>query len=150
MLNVKVKTIVEAVPVIAQIAREKRPMPQAGKFRLARMHAVLLPIFSDIMKERDELIKSYNTPVMVPAPVGTEEDQPQEMIPSENFEVPADQMADYNEKWSAILAESEEVNINPIPISMLSPADAVNGSIETAEIATMDELVCEPGTESEN
>lgn len=140
MLNVKVRTIFEALPVITAIIKERRPMGQAGKFRLARMHAVLLPEFEAINKQRDELIKSYGQRVMV-SKGPTEEGQEPEMVPTDNYSVPMDKIDDFNTKWTEMMAEAVEVNINPIPISMLSPPNAENGSIEAAEIASLDELL---------
>ena len=149
MLKIKVRTIFEATPILKLISDQRRPMSQAGKFRVARMHAVLLPEYLAIVKERDAIIEPYGYHPMIPkdlsmramAAAGMPVPEGTEMIEAEYFAVPPDKIADWNEKWNEMADEEVEVNINPIPISMLSPAGAENGSIEISEIASLDELV---------
>jgi len=165
-MQIKAKTIFEALPVITAIIEQARPMPQGGKFRLARMHRVLLPEYTTINETRNTLIKAYNHHPMVPRgsemtpadmqalkaslqPVEGKTDGEQlsellnEMVPSKEFSVPDDKMPEWQAEMDKIFAEEITIQIQPIPISMLSPSNAPNGSIEASEIAVMDGLVTE-------
>lgn len=157
-MKIKAGKLWEAMPILTRIINEKRPMPQAGKFRIARMHAKLHPEFVTINEQRDELIKVYDhhpqvfkdpelaqavalgIPIAIPADA--------EKVDSSEFSVPDDKLVEFNEKWGAVANEDIDINVMPIPIEMLSPVAAENGSIEALEIALLGDLLTDMETAS--
>lgn len=111
----------DATLTVSQIIRESRSMPQIGKFRLARLHAKLIPEFTVIEIQRDNLIKEHG------ALVEGETDK---------WQVPDANMADFNAAWKVIADHEIEVDVIPIPIGDLD-------SIEAGELVMLGELVSE-------
>jgi hypothetical protein len=155
-VKIKASTIFAALPIITQIIDERRPMPQAGKYRLARMHAKLLPEWKVLNEQRSDLIKAYDTHVKIPKPIAvgevitpaegeTAQEATQrrmgEMVDGPEYMVPDEHMPKFNADWDKIAAEEIDVNVNAIPIGMLSPANAQNGSVEAYEITYLAELL---------
>ena len=134
-MKLKAQLVFDAVPVIALIIREKRPLPQKGKYRLARMHAKLLPDFNTLSERRDAMIKAYDTPLVTltegAAPTGL-------------YTVPEDKVSEFNAAWKEIGDEEIEVaDLEPIPIDQLTLANDANGAIEAIELITLGDLVKE-------
>lgn len=132
-MKLKVQQVMDAVLTLSKIIRDARPMPQKGKYRLARMHAKLLPEFTTINDKRDELIKAYDH-------------HPMEMVDgvecaSQNFAVPADKMAEFGANWKEIADEEIEIDVEPMPLAQLDLGDAADGSIEASELIVLGELV---------
>lgn len=155
-MKIKASTIFTALQVITEIIDQRRPMPQAGKYRLARMHAKLLPEWKVLNDQRTDLIKAYNTHVRIPKPIEVGEVIPlldgetsdeatkrrmAETIEGPEYEVPAEHLPKFESDWAEIMAQEIDIEINAIPIGMLSPANAPNGSVEAGEIVLMGELI---------
>lgn len=113
--------------VVSQIIREQRSMPQRGKFRLARLHAKLLPEFNVIDAQRDSLVKEHGDPV--------EGD-------ISRWEVSAEHMPEFNAAWKTIADEEIEVDVQPIHLSDLDCGTA-NGGIEANELIVLGDLITE-------
>lgn len=147
-MKLTVGQIHTTVQVISTILRERRPMPQRGKFALAKMHTALLPKWEEINEQRDELIKSYNHhPVLrraVTAQDG-EEDIARGYVEkvSDEFGVPDDKAKDFAEKWKILGEDEVECDVKPISVRMFDLGTGSDGSIEGAEIIEMGNLVTE-------
>lgn len=135
MMKLKVNDVFQATLTISQIIRENRPMPQKGKYRLARMHAKLLPEFTMISEQRDALIKAYDHHPEIYGPDGVSR-------PADEFSVPADKMQEFNAAWKEIGDQEIEVDVEPIPLDQLDLGSA-NGSVTASELVTLGELVRE-------
>jgi len=137
-----------ALPIIATIIRERRVMPQKGKFAFARMHAALMPDFTLINQQRDEIIKTYNfhPEVARPAkPTDSEDDIAKGFVmePSKEFAVPEDKMAEFAEKWKEIGESELTLNVEPISMKLFDLGAMTDGSIEANEIIEMGDLITE-------
>lgn len=137
-MKLKAQHVFTATLVLAQIIREGRPMPQKGKYRIARMHAKLLQEFNVLNAQRDELIKAYDHHELVPDPLDAEK-----RVPSPDFSVPADKMPEFLEAWGKIASEDLEVDVQPIPLGQLDLGDGKDGCIHAAELIDLDDLVCD-------
>ena len=136
-MKLTVQKLMDATLVLAQIIRDRRPLPQKGSYRLARMHSKLLPEFTTINSKRDEIITAYNYhPVSGRNPDG-------EDVFDENFAVPAGNMDEFTAAWKEIGDEEIEVDVQPIPLSQLDLGDSVEGSISAGELITLGDLVTE-------
>lgn len=135
-MKMKVQEVFDATLVISKIIRDARPMPTTGKFRLARMHAKLLPEFTTINTQRDELIKSFDHHTTSINDVGEE-------VVSQEFSVPLDKMPEFTDTWKKIGDEEIGVDVEPIPLKCIDLGGMVNGSIEAHELATLGDLITE-------
>ncbi len=136
-MKLTVQKVMDATLTISAIIREARPMPQKGKYRLARMHAKLLPEFTIINEKRDELIKAYDYHPMVEGPGGPLDTQ----VKSENFAVPTDKMEEFGKARKEIADEEIELDVEPMPLAQLDLGDNADGSIEASELIVLGELV---------
>lgn len=136
-MKLKVQQVFDATLLISQIIREARPMPQKGKYRLARMHAKLLPEFDTINAQRDEMIKAYGYHPLVQTGV----EDADVMAESPNFAVPNDKLAEFNEAWRKVADEDIEVDMQPVPLAQLDLGPGTNGVIEAHELAILGDLV---------
>lgn len=148
-MKLKVQHVMDAMLVVTNIINRQAPMPQRGKYLLARMHTKLLPEWKTIDARRDEMIKAYNNPQtrFVPNP-----DQPlnpgpgaviegkQEVVEGE-WQVPADKIPEFTAAWKTIGDEEIEVDLQPLPLTALCMPDGTDGLIEAAEFITLGELV---------
>lgn len=125
-MQLKVQHVFDATLVVARIINENRPMPQKGKYRLARLHAKLLPEFTTIAARRDEMITAFDH-------------VNESAVPT----VPPDKMAEFNAAWAELGNEVIEVDVEPIPLACLDLGDAVVGTIQAAELIALGELVTE-------
>lgn len=129
-MKLKVEQVFDGCLVLSQIIREKRPAPQKGAYRLARMHAKLLPEFQTIAAQRDALITAYDHKVPSAIPGAPDENR-----------VPDDKLTEFQEAWKKIAEEEIEVDVEPIPLSQLDLGDSVAASITASELITLGELV---------
>lgn len=125
-MKLTVAQIRDATLVVSQIIREQRPMSQRGKFRLARLHAKLLPEFTTIEAQRDALIREHGSLV---------EGE------TDKWSVPPEHMADFGAAWKLIADEEIEVELTPVPIGDLDVPGVANGSIEAHEIIALGDLI---------
>ncbi len=141
-MKLTVQHVFDATLVISQIIREQRRMPQKGKYRLARLHAKLLPEFNTINERRDDMIKAYNThnQILDPGAIYAIGSTPP-TVDGEQFVVPPDKLVEFNTAWAEIGAEEIEIDIEPIPISLLSAPNDENGVIEANELITLGGLI---------
>lgn len=135
-MKLKVQHVFDATLVVAQIIRENRPMPIKGKYRLARLHAKLLPEFTAAAARRDEMITAYDHHEETPVVDGPG-------IPSPQFSVPPDKMPEFTAAWAEIANEEIEVDVEPLPLSCLDMGDNSDGAISASELVTLGELVVE-------
>lgn len=151
-MKLKVSHLMDATLVINAITSENRPMPQKGKYRIARMSAKLTAEFEIINRKRNEMITAYNTPQLMPNPAyneaatGTVDDPitPKFIKSPTEFMVPADKLAEFTAAWAEIAAEEIEVNVEPIPLSQLSlEGNDKDGSITAQELTILGDLVSE-------
>lgn len=126
-MNLTVQQVFDATPILANIIRENRPLPQRGSYRLARMHAKLLAEWQPIAARYDALI------------VGYDHKEPGADLNS----VPSDKMDEFRAKWAEIAGETIDVDVDPIPLACLDLGDAVAGSLTASELATLGDLVAE-------
>lgn len=143
-MKLTVQHVFDALPVITNIIRENRPMPQKGKYRLARLHAKLLPEYATAAEQRDGMIKAYDFPLMVPPAPSAENpmgDGPK--VPSGEFTVPPEKLAEFNAAWAEVAKEEIEVDVQPIPFAQLDLGDDKDGSISASELVILGDLVAE-------
>lgn len=149
-MKIKLQTLMDATIVLKSIIDERRPLPQKGKYRVARMHAKLLPDFTIINQQRDDMIKAYNYPQMMRVPMTEEEIAavPEgevcngfKLVDTGEFTVPPSEMAEFTKKMEELLGQEIEVDVEPIPLEQLDLGDNVDGSIDAIEIIAMKELV---------
>lgn len=144
-MKLKVQHVMDATLVISKIIRDARAMPQKGKYRLARMHAKLLPEFLTINERRDAMIRAYDTRMKVPDPNYSNHLDPLNkgvpMIDGPEFTVPDDKSDEFNAAWKEIADEEIDVNVEPIPLAQLDLGASQDGSIEAGELITLGDLV---------
>ena len=131
-MKMTVQQVIDRTLVIAAIIREQRPMPQKGKYRLARMHAKLLPEFNTATAKRDELIRAYDNKQL-----------DADGKPTGEHVVPDGKMPEFNAAWGPIAADVIEVDVEPVPLGYLDLGDKADGSIQAAEIITLGDLIAE-------
>lgn len=90
---------------VMEIAKNGRDMPDKGKYRVARLAALLKGEFEASEKARGDLIKSYGR--------ATEDG---------GALVPPEKMEDYGERWIALEGDEVDVNVRAIPFSQLFAA----------------------------
>lgn len=125
-MDMTVGQIFDRTLTLTAIINEKRPMPQRGKFLLARLHAKLLPEFNIAAVERDKLIEEY----------GHREPDTDQMS------VPVEKMPEFAEKWKVIADMVVDVDVKPIALADLELV-GTNGGIEAHEMVTLGELISE-------
>jgi len=155
-MKIKVQHLMDATMVIRQIITEKRPLPQKGNYRLARMFDKLAREFDILNAKRDEMIKAYDYHPMVPNPAyhpaeegmrdrdtGVVQFVPKE-IPSAEWSVPPEHIAEFTKQWAELGAEEIEVDVEPIPLEQLCFADPdVQATIDASEFIALGSLVKE-------
>ena len=129
-MKLKVHQVFGAMQALDAIIRDKRPMPQLGKFRLARMQAKLLPEFQTANAQRAELIRKYGQPRL-----------------DGQTEVTRENMALFNAEWEPIAEADVEVDVGPIRLCDLDLSNegdpVLNGALEASELLLLGDLVTE-------
>ena len=115
-------------------------MPQKGKYRLARMHAKLLPEFTTINKQRDDMIMAYDAHVMN---VVHNEDGTMASVESPEYCVPEGKMDEFTAAWRQIGEQEIEVDIEPISLEQLDLGGHEDGAISAVDLITLGDLVTE-------
>lgn len=124
-MKLKVQSVFDATQVLATIINEGRPLPQKGRYRVARAYAKLSPEWTVINERRTSMIMAYD--------YKNADDQ---------VAVPDDKMEEFVAAWADFAKDEIEVDVQPIPIDQLS-VDGAEGCISFAEFATLGELVVE-------
>ena len=119
--------------LITQIINERRPMPTKGAYRIARLHAKLLPEFNTINAQRESMIKAYDTHHKIL--VG------EDLVDGPEFVVPPDKLDEFTVAWKEIGETEIDINVEPIPVADLDIAGASN--ITAGEFITLGDLVKE-------
>jgi hypothetical protein len=125
-MKLTAQQVFDATLTVSQIIRENRPMPQKGSYRLARLHARLLPEFNTIAGKRDEIIQTFDW--KNEAGVAA---------------VPPERADEFMAKWKEIGEEMIEVEIDPLPLGHFDLGPEVPGPLKPAEIITLGDLVTE-------
>lgn len=125
-MKLKVQHLMDSMLVVTNIINRQAPMPQRGKYLLARMHQKLLPEYTIIDARRDAMIKEYDTP--------------DDVRPGE-FKVPDDKMPEFIAAWKVVADEEIEVDVQPMPLTALCMPNATEGLIEASEFITLGDLV---------
>ena len=140
-MKLKVQHVMDSTLVLTKIINGQRALPQKGKYRIARMHAKLLPEFKVIDARRDEMIKAYGVrQVKTEIEPGTGNILETE---TDGWQVPADKMPEFTEAWKQVGDEEIDLDVQPIPLSQLSLGDDQEGAIEAHELIILGELVQE-------
>lgn len=139
-MRMKAQQVFDATLVVSTIIRENRAMPTKGKYRLARLHAKLLPEFQTLSGQRDAMITAYDHHPMIKAKdaAGVETE-----VLSTEFGVPADKLAEFAAAWNEIGDQEIEVDVESVPLAYLELADSVDGSVTAHELVTLGDLVRE-------
>ncbi len=142
-MKLKAQHVLDATVVVAQIIRENRPLPQKGKYRLARLHAKLLPEFNTLNAQRDAMISAYGW--QQPLDSNWDSSRPDVGTPalSPNFSVPPDKLPEFNAAWKEIGDQEIDIEVEPVPLAHLELADNVDGSITGHELVLLGDLVTE-------
>lgn len=120
-----VQQIWDAVPVVSTIIREKRALPQRGKYLLARMHAKLMVEYTPISEQRDKLIEKY------------------QFHNGEAWAVPEDKMPEFTVAWDEMAGVEVDVDVQAIPFTALDLGPNTNGGVEAVELMALGDLVAE-------
>lgn len=136
MMKLKVGHVFEAMYVLTKVINENRRLPQKGAYRIARLHAKLLPEFQTISGRRDALITSYSYKAKTTDADGVEVEAPQ-------FSVPPDKVEEFQAAWNDLAAEDIEVDVEAVPLAQLDLGDAVAGCISAGEMITLGDLVAD-------
>lgn len=142
-MKLKAQQVFDATLVLAQIIRENRPMPQTGNYWLARLHRMLMPEFAPISERRDAMITAYGHHPMVPGPKTAEDPFGEQLVPSTEFGVPADKLAEFAAAWNEIGDQEIEVNVEPVSLAYLDLGAGTAASIKASELVTLGDLVRE-------
>lgn len=143
-MKLSVQQIFEALPVITVIIQQGRQMPQKGAYRLARLHAKLLPEFQTIAVQRDGKIKAYDFPLMMPPKPSAQDPLGQgPMVPRGEYTVPPEKLEEFTAWWTDFGSETVEVDVQPIPLAQLDLGDSVAATVTAAELSILGDLVVE-------
>lgn len=139
-MKLKVQHVMDAMLVVTNIINRQAPMPQRGKYLLARMHTKLLPEFKIIDERRDAMIKAYGNP-QTKLETNPETGVTFEVPVEGQWQVPKESMPEFTAAWKIIGEEEIDVEIQPIPLSAICMPDGTDGLIEASEFITLGELV---------
>jgi len=143
-MKMSVQQVLDSTVTLTNIINRAPAMPIKGKYRLARMHAKLLPEFNLANAKRDEMIMAYDFHPMETVSAATK-DEPMaiEVRTSDKFAVPPDKVAEFASAWAEIGSEEIDVDVTPIPLAQLDMGDDANGAIEAHELIVLGDLVAE-------
>ncbi len=107
-----VDQIYDATVALSNIAnRNSLAIPQMAKFKLAKMHDTLEPIFMEIEKERVALVQKFGSEKFA--------DPEKKVTIAWNVDKTDAGFQDYIDGWSAISKREMEVNVKPITLQAL-------------------------------
>lgn len=124
-MKLTAQQVFDVTQVLSRVIQENRPMPLKGAYRMARLHAKLLPEFTPIEERRNAIILDL-------AKGG------ESALPT----VPDEKMDDFRAQWGQIAEETVEVDVEPIPLDLLDMRMAA-GPLTAQELLTLGELVTE-------
>jgi len=148
-VKLTVDQLLVAMTTVSTILRERRPMPQRGKFAFAKMHTALMDDFKKHSEHRDELIATYGHKETLRRPALPERDSVEDVargyaeMPAVEFSVPQDKLKDFDEKWKIFGEEEIELDVKPISLKLFDLGTGTDGSVEGAEIIDMGALIVE-------
>lgn len=125
-MKLTVQQVFDTTQVIGKLIDANRPMPQKGKYRLARLHAKLVPEWTTINDRRSSMIMAY----------GHMNDDGQPAVPEEK-------MTEFVEAWKEFAQDEIEVDVQPIPLECLDLGDSTDGAVSALELLALGELVAE-------
>jgi len=141
--------LLTAMTTVSTILRERRPMPQRGKFAFAKLHTALMDPFNEWSGKRDELIAAYGHKEKLRRPAIAGQDSEEDVKrgyserTSTEFSVPEDKLKDFEEKWKILGEEEIELDVKPISVKLFDLGTGTDGSVEGAEIIDMGALITE-------
>lgn len=134
-MKLKAQQVYDATLTVSRIINDNRPMPQKGKYRLARLHQKLLPEFTTLNERRDAMITAYDHHATIGDFPTTRE------LPE--FSVPPDKLPEFTAAWKEIGDQEIEVDVEPVPLAYLELSESADGSIQAHELVTLGDLVRE-------
>lgn len=134
MMKLSAKNVYEATPILAAAINQDRPMPQKGKYRIARMHAKLYPEWRLLEDRREAILAAYRVSTVVKNEDGSE---------GTMTAIPDDKLPAAEAEWVAILATEIDVDVEPIPLAVLDLGDNANGSMSAQDLMALGDLVTE-------
>ena len=123
-MKLKVANVFASYVVLTTIINEKRELPSAGQYRVARMHDKLESEFKIASAHRDELITKFGTPKDGGFSIEPEDANWKE----------------FAEAWEKIANEEIEVEVQPIPLASLGESSK---GVTAYEFKVLGELVAE-------
>jgi hypothetical protein len=124
-MKMTAQRIMDVYLLLRRISNERRPLPQKGAYRVARMLSKMQADATPILEQYDALITSYGY-----IPEGKQVN-----------EVPADKLAEFLAKWKETLGgEEHELDLEPMPIDHLDNGSR-SGSLSVDELLLLDDLV---------
>lgn len=137
-MKLTAERVLIALPIIDRIVSEKCPLTVKGAYRMARLHAKMLPEFRLLEQRRDALIESYNyKAVPQGAPEGAE---PVATVPPEK-------LGEFFAAWAEIGKEEIEFDLQPLPLSCIGPADA-ESPVNAAEMLALGDLLIDDSNDT--
>ena len=130
-MKLKVQQVFDATLALKHIIDRGAAMPVEGRYRVIRMHAKLLTEFAPICEQRDALISAYDYREEIDG------------VPSLQFSVPVDKMAEFSAAWKDIAEQEIEVEVEPLPLGQLELDHDVEGSVSFAELIALGDLVAD-------
>lgn len=127
-MQVTVGDIHDAMFALTQIIKKPRVIPQTGKFRIAKLHAALLPFHEENEKRRGELIQKY----------GTEQFQDEAKTVSVGWGVSENTPGfdAYQKEWAEIRKEPRTLPASVSPLKLSALGDDPKG-IEAGEFVML-------------
>lgn len=127
----------DATEVLAGIIRRPRQLPQLAKYKIAKMHNLLSPIYDKIEEERIALVEKY----------GHETFHDEAKTKSKGWEVEegSEAMKLYRPAWDAVRSRVLQVAITPLTMQLLG--DSEHG-IEAGEFKFLGPLVVDTSEET--
>lgn len=124
-MKMTAQRIMDVYLLLRRISNERRPLPQKGAYRIARMLSKMQADATPILEQYDALITTYGYKEEG-APVNS---------------VPADKVDEFREKWKTTVGgEEHELDLEPMPIDHLDNGSR-SGSLSVDELILLDDLV---------
>ena len=131
-MKIAAKTVYEATPILAAVINQDRPMPQKGKYRIARLHAKLYPEWRLLEDRRESILAAYRVSTVVKNEDGSE---------GTLTAIPDDQLPTAEAEWLAILSTEIDLDVEPIPLAAVDLGDNTNGSLSAQDLMSLGDLV---------